>query len=374
MTSLERSDEEYHRKLQEYILKNRRESERYTTLSLLETYYISVISCIIIHAIYFIIFLINNITMLTYFNIGSTVFYVGLYIVAKKGYPYLSFGLMHVEVIVYTIFASVCLGWDSGFSYLVLCFLGTLSIVTFKNPSIKYILGLIDIVVFFALRIYCVNHGAIYSYEINSNFINDIFIYNVIIYLGEVLFLSIYNNRTTRWLQRKLFEQNNFLQDLASKDQLTKLFNRRSMTECLSNAYNESMSKGQTFSIAICDIDNFKQVNDTYGHQCGDFVLSAVASIILNNIRKTDTACRWGGEELLIIFPDTDINNAVDQTERIRKLIGEYNFIYRDYKLKITMTFGVCDSKKFQTVSNMVLEADRLLYNGKRNGKNRVIY
>lgn len=367
-------NEKYQSLIYNFVLKNREESEKYKTLSLTETFYVSMISCIIIHMIYSAIFYVNSINILTYFNIGSSIFYIGMYVLSKKGYSYFAFALTHIEIVIYTIIGTICLGWESGFSYLMLCFLGTIQVAEFKNAHTKYIALAIEIMLFFALKIYCMYNEAIYINEVTSNFINAMFLFNVSIYIVEVLFFAIYNAKTTLWLQRKLFEQNETLNKIAKVDQLTKLHNRRSMDELLEKTYNDSLANGENFSIAICDIDDFKHVNDTYGHQCGDFILYKVACIIAANIRELDIACRWGGEELLIIYPSTDIKSAVSQTEKIRKAIEDSIFSYKNNELKITVTFGVCNSDGIETIDSLITEADRRLYEGKKNSKNCVIF
>ena len=172
----------------------------------------------------------------------------------------------------------------------------------------------------------------------------------------------------------KLLNANKKLETLANIDQLTKLPNRRYFREKINAEINRVKRNANLFSIIFIDIDNFKKFNTDNGHECGDFVLKAVASFLTASIRKTDVVARWGGEEFIIILPETSIKNAYTLTEKLRNKIANKEFSYNDKKLKITMTFGISSfNPETDTVETVINRADNALGRGKKEGKNRTI-
>lgn len=157
-------------------------------------------------------------------------------------------------------------------------------------------------------------------------------------------------------------------------DPLTNLYNRRYFNEVLEREYSRSKRYGETFSIAMFDIDNFKNLNDTYGHQFGDLVLSEVAEIIISSLRNTDFAFRYGGEEMALILTNSDCEGAYIPIERIRKKIEEKKFPYKDSFVSVTVSSGLSSTKlESQSATELAKQSDIALYKAKESGKNRVI-
>ena len=124
--------------------------------------------------------------------------------------------------------------------------------------------------------------------------------------------------------------------------------------------------------MAILDIDFFKRVNDTYGHQYGDYVLKEVSNLLKDSFRKTDMIYRYGGEELTIIMPETSLENAVIPVERLRKKIAEHEFLFNDIKINLTVSVGISTMQDdFKDVKELVECADKALYNAKQTGRNK---
>ena len=168
-------------------------------------------------------------------------------------------------------------------------------------------------------------------------------------------------------------KMNRYLELLAKKDPLTGLSNRRDVMEKLEEEVLRFERLRTTFSIAIGDIDDFKHINDTYGHAAGDMVLREIADIFLASLRNMDRVARWGGEEFLIFLPNTSEDNAFGVLEKLRKKIEERVFKYKDKEFKITMTFGLCTFKEGISLNECIDMADKALYEGKNSGKNRVV-
>jgi diguanylate cyclase (GGDEF)-like protein/PAS domain S-box-containing protein len=189
---------------------------------------------------------------------------------------------------------------------------------------------------------------------------------------GKPLFLAgiVFDVTEKRESQQALEQKNVILSEMSSTDGLTKISNHRTLIERIKFRIDEANRTQQPFSVAMFDIDNFKLVNDSKGHVYGDQVLVDVAKIITSSIRGTDLAGRYGGEEFMIIFDNTELNAAVKVAERIRVAVEEFAFIDG---LKITISGGV---KQFggEGITDLIHMTDNKLYEAKNNGKNQVKY
>lgn len=157
-------------------------------------------------------------------------------------------------------------------------------------------------------------------------------------------------------------------------DGLTGLYNRRQFEIGLEQEYNRTKRHPSDFSLAILDIDFFKKVNDTYGHQYGDYVLKTVANLMKQAFRKTDLLYRYGGEELIMIMPETNIEGAITPVQRLRRMIEEYDFDYNGVKTKVTASIGLTmNYPEFNSPAELLKSADEALYKAKESGRNRVV-
>ena len=157
-------------------------------------------------------------------------------------------------------------------------------------------------------------------------------------------------------------------------DGLTGLYNRRQFELGLEQEFNRTKRHPADFSLAMLDIDFFKKVNDTYGHQFGDYVLKTVSDLMKASFRKTDLLYRYGGEELVIILPETNIEGALIPVQRLRRSVEEYNFEFNGIKAKVTVSIGLTmNFTEFKSSAEILKSADEALYKAKESGRNRVI-
>jgi len=159
------------------------------------------------------------------------------------------------------------------------------------------------------------------------------------------------------------------LKKLSRTDQLTKIYNRVHLDEVLSKRYNHFQTDGEITSIIIVDIDFFKLVNDEHGHLVGDSVLVEFVNVLKMFIRSSDVLGRWGGEEFLIILPDTNLDQALLLAEKLRKKVQEYKFSVVEHK---TASFGVATLESGMSIERLIDIADEGLYKVKENGRNSV--
>lgn len=176
-------------------------------------------------------------------------------------------------------------------------------------------------------------------------------------------------------LYEALQEKNRQLQEMVNRDGLTDLFNHRFFHEHLTREMDRVLRYGGVISCVIIDIDFFKKVNDTYGHQAGDLILKDVAGILQKGIRESDLAARYGGEEFALILLQTEPQTAILISERIRSQIAARPFLPVEPALHITASFGIASfpSPGIQAERDLVEAADQALYQAKKGGRNRVV-
>jgi len=160
---------------------------------------------------------------------------------------------------------------------------------------------------------------------------------------------------------------------LSVTDELTGLYNRRYFRQILEAEFERAKRSSNALSVALLDIDHFKNINDTYGHQFGDKVLSEISGIIRKSFRKTDIVARYGGEEIIIVLPETNLKSAHIPIEKLRKVIEEYGFTYNGTTIQVTVSIGLADYNLDVTnESELIKRADDVLYKAKHDGRNRV--
>jgi diguanylate cyclase (GGDEF)-like protein len=172
--------------------------------------------------------------------------------------------------------------------------------------------------------------------------------------------------------RKKLQASLETIKEMAIRDDLTGFFNRRHLMELLETENNRSIRTGSVFSLAVLDLDKFKNVNDTHGHQAGDKVLKTFSAVIRSVLRKTDICGRYGGEEFLVVLTQTDLNEAKIFAERIRSRVEESMDLNFGNNSKVTVSIGLSEHRKNEDVEKTIFRADEAMYKAKKNGRNRV--
>ncbi len=198
--------------------------------------------------------------------------------------------------------------------------------------------------------------------------------------MGEVRELKEVNKKFISRLEeqkeeiRKLREELRKVKEEANIDPLTGLRNRRSFERTLTEFFRDFKKFGYPFSLIMFDLDNFKEINDTYGHLAGDKVLKEVGNILRNYLRAKDVAARTGGEEFAVILPGITKDEALLVAERLRKVISNHTVEYDGKKIDFTASFGVAEMREgVERPEDLIREADEKLYTAKRTGKDKVV-
>ncbi len=194
---------------------------------------------------------------------------------------------------------------------------------------------------------------------------------------GRRAMFSIFNDISAiKAMQNDLSEahaelafKNQQLENLSVTDRLTGLFNRRKFDELFANECERTQRTGSPLTMLMVDIDHFKRVNDSYGHQVGDQVLVAVANLLAQGVRKLDTVARWGGEEFMVLCPSTQLAGACTLAENVRATIENSDFPTVG---KMTCCFGVAQYRSGETSDALIQRADAALYRAKHDGRNLV--
>lgn len=209
------------------------------------------------------------------------------------------------------------------------------------------------------------NIGYLISYEQDDTFevFNSIFLHNII--LGNIIIILILS------FIYYVLKINEKLKLLAATDKLTGLFNRNKFYEIANLEVERSKRYKRPLSLIIFDIDYFKRINDKYGHNVGDYVLKKLSKIVKDSIRKSDFLFRWGGEEFIVLAPETDINGAEKLAEKLRKAVEDFEFDTIKY---VTISLGVAqyNDKKDKDIDSLINRADKALYVSKESGRNCV--
>ncbi len=321
-------------------------------------------------------FIYFGITPMVVMDSVSILLYIACYIQTKRGKGLLlAFNLCYAEIMIHAVVSVLLLGVDSGFTLYIIAMLplGYFASYNFKlegktvNPMFYVIFSMLA---FFFARITSSYIEPMYSY---GNKMVDRTIYMVNYFIAVVAIIVFFSTllNQIRYLENLHRSQTKKLEQLSKTDTLTGLANRRSIEE----QYAQSEAIQEEYALILGDIDDFKKVNDTYGHDVGDLVLKAVADVFKKAVRGEDTVCRWGGEEILIFLPGCPLHNAQYRAHQILQNISSIHFEAAEYPaFHVTMTLGVAVSTEAESFMETVKKADDRLYFGKRNGKNQVVW
>ena len=332
--------------------------------------------CAIVHLIdsaYFYGF--NNILLVLY-NLCSFLLYEMLVPLAKNKQFKMITAIASCEVLLFVIFNTIAYGSHLNFNLYCFLMIPAAFFITTVSKEFKrpFLVSCLITVLATADYIFSITYQGydITELEANPVLTQIVNIFNIVFVLFIIALISFMFTMEMRNSTEELISRNQQLARLSTRDPLTKLANRRSMSEQLNMAMHNLKRDKTAFSVILGDIDDFKKINDTYGHDGGDKVLIMVADTISAQMRDGDFVCRWGGEEILILVKG-NIDAAKSMAERILSKITDTAVVHEGKEIRVSMTFGVSEAKDNLRIEDFIQQADNRLYYGKGHGKCQVV-
>lgn len=321
---------------------------------------------ILLHVVYAVMFFFFQDHVGFLYNIGSVVFYsLMLYMaIYKKNYA-LVVSMIHVESSVFVAYHTLLYGWEGSFYMLLVAMASLVYFCPYRRTYIPYLISLGHFLLFFVLRIYTHNFFPVFS--VDQLFIQLFFFCNCLGSFVVILYVAFVSKVSAAVSKKELLKKNDTLLQAANYDQLTGLFSRHLLKERYQQCIDDTMA------LAIGDIDDFKAVNDAYGHICGDVVLKELSELMRQYLDPNVFLCRWGGEEFVLVFPTGELVEVKQEMIKFCKIVENHTFQYQHIKFHITMTFGLSVGNEGITLNQWIEQADQLLYEGKHCGKNTVL-
>ncbi len=269
-------------------------------------------------------------------------------------------------------FFTYILGWQYGFSLLFLIGVPLFYYNANTEIIVKNLCAFFYTIAVLAFTIYCLHYRPMTVIKILP--IHLMYSINTVLFMFSLSLISYFYCQKYIQAEHKLYQYNKKLKQMASRDPLTGLMNRRCMTETLNELIIQYNRDGKDLSVAIGDIDHFKLFNDTYGHDCGDYVLKTLSDIFLKFMDGKGEVCRWGGEEFLFVFTTDNADNVFVQLNDLRHMVKHTTLTFQDKNISVTMTFGLEEFSSHTGIEGTIKKADEKLYLGKESGRDKVVY
>ena len=336
-------------------------SNHYKTIK--NTCYGANIIYLIVHVFYLILFIIAKAYALIFIDAAVILFYGACFFLIKKKKYYLYALLCGNEYIAFVSAATIMLGFNSGFHF----YLIGLSVVSFftayfsKNRRVSGSIVWVGLSIAVYLALYFITKYNKPLYDIPNWLEGVLFTLHAI---GVFAFVAVYMYIFLRYA----FSLEKRITNESRTDELTQISNRYGLYD-----YYESQKEKSSLLIALFDIDDFKNINDTYGHVTGDYILKRVAEIT-TEVLNGSFVCRYGGEEFVAVLNQDEQKSSVELLETLRKTIAEQVFEFNKAKINITITIGASGYIKGLSLDKWVELADKKMYTGKNSGKNKVVF
>ncbi|MBO5622042.1 MAG: GGDEF domain-containing protein [Butyrivibrio sp.] len=313
-------------------------------------------------------------TPMVYINILSILSYVVSAVLISKGKQFITVWIMESEISWHVILACIFMGIKCGYH---LWLFGTFSSIFLpffipnlsKKPKKQIGIYAICIVVIFEILVYMGRRGYLPTkYNVDDSLAEILYYFNAVLgFVSIMIYTSIYN--------RRMAMKNDELQFVADHDSLTGIYNRNKIQSILEAEVSRKadVSEGN-LSVAILDVDHFKRINDTYGHQTGDSVLKSITECFKKYREKGLIYGRWGGEEFLLISPETiSYDEFGNMLEDLRKTVEELKLTAGGETIKTSVSIGAASYEEKPNMDKLLKKADDRLYEAKENGRNKVV-
>jgi diguanylate cyclase len=292
---------------------------------------------------------------------GAALFFYCIHLVRQKYFGTVMI-LVRVEILAQVAAAVWVLGWNSGFHFYALV-LPVLASVNLQRSNLAKLLQVVTLIILYISMDMWLGSAAPLV-KVEEHGLITIRYFNIALSFAALGTLAHFYSKTVSDMEHRLHS-------MANTDALTGLSNRRHLLEIAAYELARIARTPRPLSIIICDIDHFKVVNDRHGHACGDRVLALVAKTVNSAVRLQDSVSRWGGEEFLVLLPETDLAAAQVISERIRNAVAAQQTSCDSLTLTVTLTLGVGEWLAGERFEDCIARADDALYVGKQSGRNR---
>ncbi|MGO3346375.1 MAG: GGDEF domain-containing protein [Marinomonas sp.] len=315
---------------------------------------------LLIHCVFTLLFLYLDQNSLVLLNIASIFIWLSTFKCNQNHRYDLSAIIMSLAVLIHAVVATTMLGAGTGFQYYLWPVTLLILVVPALPISFSTAIALINIIAFALLSVFCTT-------TLTSLKVSYLFLSLLNLAMASIPFIII------AAVARYLYE-NQYLaiSRLAEKDDLTQLFSRRFGLRMMQYYIDQLSQHNQPFCIALADVDNFKQINDTLGHSTGDEVLVSIANYLSSTLRETDICSRWGGEEFLFILPNSDLALIEKRIEDMCLNMPK-QVVISNWGTPISCSFGLIQVNQHEDLKTAFKRADKLLYKAKNNGRCQVV-
>lgn len=317
---------------------------------------------VVAHGALVLLFTYGNVGVLAGLNMGAVVGFWFARRASRRHQRRAAAGLLSLVTVVHAVAAVAFLGWGSGFQYYLLPLIPFFMLGD-RLSRAQLVLIVASVTGVLLVLVLAFDQPVLH---LPSGWVRGFSIVNLGVPTAALGSISYYHRRASMMAEDRM-------ERLATRDPLTSLLNRRAMRERLVEEQQRSERSGDRAVLVLADIDHFKRINDTFGHDAGDDVLVDIARLLKEGLRQEDIVSRWGGEEFLMLLPGTTLGGAGVVTERLREQIARHEFAIGSTIQHITLTFGVAEFERGFGMAASIRLADEALYAGKASGRNRVV-
>ena len=310
---------------------------------------------------FLIFFLAVDSPLLAWLNVVSVAMYATAYalLLRRRNFPALL--LIWVEVVAHATIGTMLVGWDSGFHYYLVMFIPAIVV----SGNWRRVTAPLVILFLAYIGLRAAAHAVGTLAPLGDTALQILNVFNVSIFFAMASYTARFYYALVRKSERKLRE-------LATRDVLTGLSNRRHLTDLALPEIAHARHAGQPVSLVLADIDDFKHINDGYGHEAGDLVLIRTAALFREACAAQDIIARWGGEEFLFLLPHTGVDDALNFAERVRARVANTPVDHVGKSISLTLSMGVAVLASAEHLEEAIGRADNALYRSKAEGRNRV--
>lgn len=312
--------------------------------------------------VFFLFFLWSGPAYLAWINVLSVSLYALANLLLAYRRNYLALLLIWIEVMGHAVIGTLAVGWGGGFHYYLLMFIPAIMVSGYLTLIILPLLVLFGLYV--GLYLVATRFGPLSPIADHAL---------VALNLFNVLVFFLMASYTARFFYQRVRQSEHRLREYAARDTLTGLYNRRYFLELAGREQSRAQRESTPLAVAIADIDYFKNINDTFGHETGDQVLVHIGAILDRCCRAGDAVARWGGEEFLFLLPNTEASEARQFAERVCRTVAQQPLMRAAQgSVACTLSLGVAAVGTNETFAEALAEADKALYESKLAGRNRV--